>query len=378
MAYCTKCGKPNPEVSKFCTSCGTHLTRSAKTVESEIHQSPIANSQPPIHQKSFGESVETLKIIALKYRKMLLVIFGLVIIFIPVYYLFLKANPSKDAKIIASTLCNCGKDSTKNNIDVLKEYLNGFENRHFKSKFEARTSFNSVIIINQSKYDSCSIAASRKYNDSYLKYSKKGGKDFLTFQQTYISSYNKCNTPEANELLNLYQNIEQKIVKIIDPLPDIEKIKGDLIGNQIPGWSFTYLSEFKKCEIVNETKGIDRTEYLVNLKLLGKDDPNPHDAQVNLVYLQNSDGWYLSEVKGIFITYTNPAPLNGWQQVVPLQNCTYYISNDKKFWVKEGNYDQTYKGGPDGEQFNLTSSYIYIQSRETEPVNLTFTYRPKE
>ena len=111
---------------------------------------------------------------------------------------------------------------------------------------------------------------------------------------------------------------------------------------------------------------------------MGKDDPNPHDAQVNLVYLQNSDGWYLSEVKGIFITYTNPAPLNGWQQVVPLQNCTYYISNDKKFWVKEGNYDQTYKGGPDGEQFNLTSSYIYIQSRETEPVNLTFTYRPKE
>jgi hypothetical protein len=231
---------------------------------------------------------------------------------------------------------------------------------------------------NQFKYDSCTNQASEKYNEYFKRYSKKRRKDLLTFQRKYSTAYNNCNNAEVTNQSTIYQQVEEKINKIIDPLPDIEKIKTDLIGYSIPGWNFEYLSEYKKCEIVNESKGAGRTEYLVNLTLLGQSNSNPHDAQVRLVYFQSDDGWYLSEVKEIFITYINTAPLNDWLKITPLQNCTYSISNDKKYWIKEGDYGQTYKGGPDGEPFHLTSSYIYIQSRETEPVNLVFTYRPKE
>ena len=98
-----------------------------------------------------------------------------------------------------------------------------------------------------------------------------------------------------------------------------------------------------------------------------------------MVYLRSSNGWYLAEVKEIFITYIYSAPQNEWQKVTTLDNSTYTISNDKRYWAKDGDYGQQYKGGsPDGDSFNLTSSYIYISSRETEPINLTFTYRPKQ
>ncbi|TDE30019.1 FHA domain-containing protein [Actinomadura sp. 6K520] len=46
--YCTQCGHANPDDARFCSNCGTPLTRSA--------------SAPPPHRESPGESTSTISI----------------------------------------------------------------------------------------------------------------------------------------------------------------------------------------------------------------------------------------------------------------------------------------------------------------------------
>ncbi len=363
MAYCTKCGKQNPDTAKFCTGCGNIL----------VHRA--TNTLPaPLPQRSFGERINMSKNFVRRHRGFFLLCLSLSIISAGIYYFFLRPQPEKDAKKLALAYCKCAEDSSKNNIVHLKHFSDNFEKNNFKSKSLARTTFTQYYRIVQQKYDTCTQEAKEKYHETLRKYSKRKDKIRFLFIDSYHLRTNSCSSISIPESASLHREIADKIAAISDPDPDILKVKNDLIGYQIPGWRFSYLSDILECSIINKTAGHERLDYLVSLKLNGE-----HDAQVRIVYLQGVNGWYIHELKAVYITYVNIAPVGEWRTITPLPNCTYTISQAGRYWIRDGNYGQTYKGGgPDGEQFSLTSSNVYITSREENPVKLIFTYRPKE
>ena len=80
-------------------------------------------------------------------------------------------------------------------------------------------------------------------------------------------------------------------------VPDVEKIKGDLIGKSIPGWTFEFLREFENAQIVSQNESGDRIEFHIKLRLKDFKEDDEYDCQVMVIYLKEEQGWFLSEVK---------------------------------------------------------------------------------
>lgn len=75
MTYCNKCGKPNPDTAKFCTTCGTTLSNIQFTKPGKL---PI--------KKSSG-----------KKTWMIVAVVALAGLCIAGYFLFIQKKPEKDA-----------------------------------------------------------------------------------------------------------------------------------------------------------------------------------------------------------------------------------------------------------------------------------------
>ena len=360
--------QPSPIVSAA-ENAGT-----AQPLKEPAYAQPEANTNIP--EVDWNEKLSGVKSFLVKYRTGLLAGVGILVAFIFVYNYFIKADPVKDGKSLAKTYCACTDELNKANLSSGQTFLTEFDGKKYKSRTEARNVLMSLYQINQTNYNSCTQQANIKYKEQYAEYNAKGGRNLYVFDQTYNSLIGACNTNNADGIA-LQSSIDIKINSIIDPEPDAEKIKADLIGNKIPGWSFDYLNEFQSCVIDNTTKGSDRIEYLVSLKLLGSNETLPHDAQVNVVYVQGPDGWYINEVKEIYITYIFTAPVDDWQKVVILEGCNYNrFDQGFKYYIQDPCSGQTNEQGPDVASVALHCNDIFIKSRESNPVNIIFKYFP--
>jgi hypothetical protein len=336
-------------------------------------------SLPKINLPKFDweDGIETIKVFILKYKKAIWGILIALVLYIAIYNLFIKDSPVSDGKRVGGKYCACLEMLSVKNSSAQKSFLDNFAKKNYRFRSEARTALGNQIKSNELEYNACVEKVKDEYSEKENYYHEKSKKNYNKLTNAYNSAIRNCNSINSDSAA-LQGNIDERIKSIIDPRPDIEKIKSDLIGQDILGWKFEYISEIRNASIIDSTFSVDRAEYKIDLRLIGyaKPESDYHNAEIIVAYQQYDEGWMLASADAIFLSYINEAPVGTWQRVEPLPNSTYVISNDRKFWVKDGDYGQTYKGGPDGESFNLKSTYIYISSRENVPIKLTFTYRP--
>jgi hypothetical protein len=306
--------------------------------------------------------------------KILYILGALVIVFIAIWLIFIKDYPKRDAKKLATELCECYSTSEKEIEEAYKSYLNDFENQNYIKRNDARSNLNTIANpINSKKYE-CIELVNSKYQILNNKFDYK---DRSKFELTYIESQNNCSNTENPDISSIYSDIEKKIETIKDPEPDISKIKEDLIGQKIPGWNFSYLSEFKDIQIINTTKGNDRIEYKIQLKLFDENKNSEHDCEAIVIYSRGNDGWYFSNVKMNYITYINTIYPDKWTQITPLKNCKWNCEDTYKIIWKTNSYGREIISGPDAKGVSLpNSSSYYVKSREGKEVNVKFTYKP--
>lgn len=304
---------------------------------------------------------------------------GFIVALLVVYNLFIKADPVKDGKLLAKNYCSCSEELSKNNLASMQSYYTRFDSLDFKSRLEARNALNSILGENQTKYGGCTQAADIKYKEKLADYSSSGGRNLYTFEQTYNSLISACNGSNNNEVIALQSSIDEKIKTIVDPEPDLEKIKADLIGQEIPGWKFSYLNEYKDAQILNTSKAGDRIEYQVKFNLLDNNANSEHDCEVMVVYLQGDQGWYLNNVNMNYITYVNTFYPDKFMTITPLQGCSWSADNNYKMLWRTSNqwYADEVTTGPDEGPKNIpNSSTYYIKSLEPNEIKVKFTYRP--
>jgi hypothetical protein len=314
-----------------------------------------------------------------KNKKMVIGVLASSIILFGVYYFFIKYNPVKDGKNGSVTFCDCSTKYNEAIIKVNEEFINTFNTYGFKKRQEARSKLLVLQNSANSEYSICANSAQQKYNklrNRYLNDKEKLGKFDLAYTQSTA-----CNQASQNKLSTLYVEIENKITSIKDPLPDIDKIKSDLLGHKILTWNFEALSEFNQANILNITQGSNIIEFHVKLHLLGFRNPETdiHDAEILVTYNQSNNGWNFNDVKPIYYTQNYIGLVNQWTAInfnnLPHVNYSI-IHNEQKFWIQDGSYGTKYKGGPGGDQYHLSSNEIYIMSREEFPITLTFKFSP--
>lgn len=349
-----------------------------QTVATTNYTRPQVNINLP--KINWDNTFTKIKVFISKYKVALLCSAAILIAFIIIYNLFIKADPVKDAKNLAKNYCACSEELNKNNSASMQSYLSEFENKKFKSRMEARNSLNNTLQENQIKYNNCTQAANVKYTERLADYNAKGGQNSYTFEQTYSSISNACNTTNSAEVTALQNQINEKIQTIIDPEPDIEKIKADLIGRELIGWRFAYLNEFKEAQILNTSKSGDRIEYQIKFNLIDNTTGSgEHDCEVMAIYLQSESGWYLDGVNLNYIVYTNTFYPDRYTQITPFANSKWNAENNYKMGWKTSNWeyaDETVTGPDKGAVTLPYSTTYFIKSLEPQEIKVKFTYRP--
>jgi len=369
MSFCTNCGHPLSAEAKFCENCGQPVKQ-------------ISNVQPgsQINLPSEATTTNTLKQTSKPQgssKVILAVAAGLFILLMiaAAYFLFFKPNPEKKAKKIADMVCNCHKDSTKFSIQSLRQFEDSFEVKQFKSKFIATNFLNSLYSDTKDRFDSCYNAAMNKYVQEGKSFS---GKQYKKFETIFNERKTACGGVTDPEFTMLQNGVLQKINKLAGDEPTVEKIKNDLLGKKMIGWNFDYIDEFQQCEISNKARFDKRIEYDLSMVLQDLTVKSLHNASATVIYDLKDGEWVFNSVVPISITYTYHIKNDVWQFVNLIPGTRYTIAGNK-FWVQDGDGGKIYKaGGNDGDNFTLTSLKIYLQSRETEPVDLVFTFYPKE
>lgn len=350
-------------------------SNSSQNIISPGYVRPQVNINLP--KVDWNKMFTTIKIFLLKHKLSLLTGAGVLIVFIVVYNFFIKADPVKDGKNLAKEYCVCAEELNKNNLTMLLSYNSNFDYKKYKSRLDAKNDLNNLLYPNQIKYNDCTQQTDIRYKQRYADYNAKGGQNISIFEQTYNSLIGGCNTSNNSDVLAFQNKIDEKIKTIIDPEPDIEKIKNDLLGRKIIGWNFDYLNEFEKLSINNKTQSNERIEYDITLTLVDQTKKDKHEAQVYAIYLRNEEGWYMSEIVERYITFNHLISTDNWTQITPYSNAGWSAENLFNLVWKTYDWGEEHHTGPGKPSITLPSSTSYlIKSEEGHPVNVKFTYRP--
>lgn len=236
-----------------------------------------------------------------KNIKVVIGVFSICVVLFGVYYFFLKPNPIRDAKNLAAASCDC---STKYNdalIKVDKEFFKDFDDYGFKKREEARTKLQKLKNSAKSKYSKCDDEVSQDILTKITQYNTD--KKLLDkFNSALKEQSQLCNPLNQSQLVSLNSEVENKILSIKDPLPNIKKIESDLLGHRIydPNrylwWDFDYLEEIKKFRIIHSFSNNNYAEFRIDLDLVGYNSGTKYKAEILVKYILNGNGWKFQNV----------------------------------------------------------------------------------
>jgi hypothetical protein len=301
------------------------------------------------------------------------------------YELFIKHDPERDGRRAASAWCDAHQRSINAIIRTQKQFIASFASYHFKTRVDAH---GKIQELTTSLENSADIReALNKWSELRKRYDGQPDK-LAIFDNAYSLGIQRYNEPNT-EIVSLNHAIDTKIFTIHDPEPDSGMISGYLIGKQVPGWIFNKISEIKRVSILGVNHEGNNLKYTLDLALSDARTGGDYGADVVLTLVDGAYGWQTQDVQEIFITHTVTAPVNQWIPVVRQTNGSYTIIDEgHRYWITTDNpwgwpltwlpSDKKYKGGPGERPANLTSSTVYIMSREREPVDLVFKYFPNK
>lgn len=352
--------------------------RSSGKVTGEVGGTAVA-STAAVPKFDWNGATMDIKKFLWKYKVITLIATGVVAGSFVVYNLFIKDDPVKDAKRLAKEYCGCTDELNKNKLTAMQSFVEGFAGKKYRSRLDARNDLNNLLQVSQAMYNDCTNKAETKFNVRHAEYGAKDVEARIKLENAYNSSALGCNGAMNSESLAMQSKVNDNIKGIIDPEPGIDRIKGDLIGREIPGWRFTYLNQFKFADILNISKAEDRIEYQVKF-ILNEANIGDHECEVIIVYLLNESGWYMSGANMIYARYTNLFFPDSYRMIRILPGCNWSAENNYKMaWkTSESAFAGEIVTGPNLEPATLPASEIfYIRSLEDSTILVRFTYRPR-
>lgn len=161
--------------------------------------------------------------------------------------------------------------------------------------------------------------------------------------------------------------------------PGLEKIKSDLLGQQVPGWSFDKITEFRKAVITSIARTDQSIEFRTEFELqpYNAKDQTLYNLQVIVTYMIGQSGWYFHRVEELSFSFELVVPPGKSVRVSSIKGCRL-MPDDKVglYWTSKG-WDYEIVSGPRFAGIALPFAGIYeVRSKAKQPVRTRVTYRP--
>lgn len=362
--FCTKCGTKITDGNKFCVNCGNPLNS----------QRQLVKESRSIQDVDFYPLINFVNQQKLKLLISTVILGGLYLS----YYFFLKPNPEKLAKEVAQMSCDCYKNYDEAVLKIETDFSAAFKAEKYTKRKDAETEQTQLTDAEDVKLENALKEATAKEQEYRMKF-QNNQKELLIFESMLQTQKAACNRETQPKLIAIKDEIANKIKAIKDPEPDEDKIKADLIGRELLGQKFEFLSDIQSLSIQNKTRNGNYCEIQVNITTTSSDKKETNNYNnVTISYTLNEDGnWYLQNLDCRTFVY-NIQVVNVWKKVNLPSGVSYTINTyDKKGWIKEDTWFPTnYKIGPDSDKPQLHSNVIYLASRENNEeilISLNFT-----
>ncbi len=161
--------------------------------------------------------------------------------------------------------------------------------------------------------------------------------------------------------------------------PGIERIKSDLIGKQVPGWSFDNLSEFRQAAISSIARTDTRIDFRLDLHMLpiNTRDETQYDIQAFAIYLMGDDGWNLDKLEEVFIAFDVTIPAGRWVTIASVPGCSLHPDTRNSLAWTTKSWDYEILSGPSAGDIALPVASSYdVKARGKHPVKIRLTFRP--
>jgi hypothetical protein len=221
-------------------------------------------------------------------------------------FTFLAAcsSPESDGKKVAKQFCNCEKEKTDVKQKELSKLIQNFDAHNFQTRIAAREKVQTIDDKAAEQYRKCLQKVQENYRKTSGKYATNRKKN-SQFEYAF-KGYYTANVEPDNKTAPLVSQLNNMILTIIPPKPDLEKIKKDLIGRKITersngyhrqGWYWLIEEgEIKDIQIISENK--QGEAFFMELQLILQANGGAHKALINLTYiLRQNDDWTIDFLK---------------------------------------------------------------------------------
>lgn len=186
-------------------------------------------------------------------------------------------------------------------------------------------------------------------------------------------------TDPATAAAVLKNNVKDGLQAAAFVEPGIEKIKADLIGQQVPGWSFDKPSEFQKATITSIARTDQSIEVRTDFELLpyNTKEQTLYSLQVIVTYLIGPTGWSFYKVEELSLSFPLTVPAGKSVRVAAIKGCRVMPGdNVTLYWTSKG-WDYEIISGPRFAGIALPYAEIYeVRSKSKQAVNTRVTYKP--
>lgn len=209
------------------------------------------------------------------------------------------ASPKTDGEKLAREKCEAWNEYVQNTITAYNNFVKEFGSKDYQTRTQARDELNTRIDEVESQLASQLAELESKYSALYDKYKK----DHANLQALSLAYNNSISTykMDTTQFAGLRRQANAKILTIIPPMPEAEKLQKDLIGRRIKALPGGYLNNFwtwtiergdiKNLQIVNLDE-VDKfhKEYVVDMTL--QRDGATYKTNSKIYYvLDNRDDW---------------------------------------------------------------------------------------
>lgn len=233
------------------------------------------------------------------------------------------ASPESKGKALAERLNETFEEYLVNHKNVEIDFVNGFDSSKFSNREDAFEKYNLLIGEVNEKFQDSRNEILSEYNKIEGELIQKGYKELNIFESAYENSLNSDLEMKAMIKLNEIdypQSVVDKVMTIVPPKPNIDKIKNDLASetltegfdkdrcwfseNQRWNLSKYNINNFTIDEVLRDSE----KEYVIIASMRLENDRNAFDAKVKISYiLPKQDNWEMEYVmsSGLSIVRTH-------------------------------------------------------------------------
>lgn len=274
-----------------------------------VHATSIARDRGTQVLRSAGHDGRATLVWARNHRSALISSTAIIGLAFAAFYL-LSPKPQERGAVAGALFANCNAQLKAETETSYRSFASTLRAQPPRTRSQAEQGLSGVQESAKAAYANCLAEANARYEEERAKWVENPEKAsvFEAAVAAARGSVEQWPTSVAFDQIASaapsFSLIRELITGIRPAAPDEARVATDLVGREIDGWRFAYLSELKSTYLESSSVRGDSLDLRVRLVMEDFRTQAPYAAIVLMKYVVRADAWSLASMKELLLTST--------------------------------------------------------------------------